>query len=90
MSAADLRTVKALDKEVTYDPDMPMGVIRNLMKAGQDSNIEHMIDGMRQLVVTWDFDGDPSKMESWDALRRSQFMAVISAVMEDMGKLGEE
>lgn len=89
MSAAGMRSVKALDKNVVYDPDMPMGVIKNLTKAGQESDIGSMMEGLRQLVNEWDFDGDPKDMASWDALRRSEFLAITSAVMEDMGKLGE-
>lgn len=88
--SAEVRTVEALGKEVTYDPDMPMGAIRGLMKAGEDSNIEGMMTALQKIVLSWDFDGDPTAgIEAWDNLRRSEFLAITAAVMEDMGSLGE-
>lgn len=92
MSAADLRTVTVGEHGVaTYDPDMPMGTLRRLLSAGTDGDLNTMIESMAQLVVSWPFNdkGDPTDVEAWDKLRRSEFMALAQAVVEDMGKLGE-
>lgn len=87
--SAEVRKVEALGKSVEYDPDMPMGTIKGLLAAGETGNLTQMIDALTGMVTKWDFDGDPSEVASWDALRRSQFTAITTAVMEDMSKLGE-
>lgn len=90
MSAADLRTVQVAEKgSATYDPDMPMGTLRGLLKAGGTGDLEGMIESLAGIIKSWPFKGSPSNPEDWDMLRRSEFMALTSAVVEDMGTLGE-
>ena len=91
MSAAtEIRTVKVKEGEVTYDPDMEMGVLKALLNAGEDGDLEVMQTSMGKMIIEWPYKGDPKKIPSWDKLRRSQFIELSGAVMEDLGSLGEE
>lgn len=89
MSAAEYRTVTTDDGAFTYDPDMPMGVLRAL-SAGPDATLDGMLTALGQMLQTWPFEGDPKVLDDWNAIRRSQFTSITKAVMEDLEKLGEE
>ena len=88
--SAELRTVKT-ENGVTleYDPDMQMGVLRKLLKSGQQGDIDLMMVAMQGLVHKWSLDGNPDSEEAWDSLKRSQFLDIAAGLMEDIGKLGE-
>lgn len=90
MSAAVLRTVTTEQGEIVYDSDMPIGSLKGVLGAANDGDLDGIIVGLSAFVVSWPFEGDPAKAEDWNALRRSEFNALIVSVMEDLGKLGEE
>lgn len=89
MSAAvELRTVKTASGEVVYDADMPMGVLKTLMASATGGDLGGLMEGFSQVIKSWPFEGSPAELEAWDALRRSEFNEVITAVMEDLGEQG--
>ena len=89
--SAELRTVKTANGiTLKYDPDMEMGVLKNLLQAGQGGDIALMMGAMSGLVDSWSLDSDPKTEESWDSLKRSQFLDIAAGLMEDIGTLGEE
>lgn len=74
---------------IKYDSDMPMGVLKALMKSGTDGDLGGMQESLSQLVVEWCYEGDPKDIEAWDLLRRTQFQSLTEAMMEDLKELGE-
>lgn len=90
MSAA-IRTVEVAGHgEATYDSDMPMGALRGLLGAAGEGSLDGLIESLCLIVKTWPFEGDPAKVEDWDVIKRTQFNALVTAVVEDLGALGEE
>jgi len=90
MSAA-IRTVNIEGHgPVEYDSDMPMRAIRGLMSGANDGDFAEMITGLASFVISWPFEGSPADEEAWDDLRRSEFNDTVTAVVEDLGSLGEE
>lgn len=83
-----IRTFKTPTGEVKYDSDMPMGVLKALMKAGTTGDLGGMQESLTELVTEWCYDGDPTEVEAWDNLRRTQFQALTEAMMEDLASLG--
>jgi len=88
--SADLRTVETKDGEVVYDSDMPIKALKSVMGAGKTGDLDGIIEGFRVFVSVWPYKGDPTDAEAWDDLKRSQFNAIVTAVMEDLGELGNE
>ena len=89
MSAA-IRTVALPNgEEAAYDSDMPMGALRQMLGASTEGDLGGLIESLTSIVVSWTYGGEPSNPEDWDALRRSEFNAIVKAVVEDLGALGE-
>jgi hypothetical protein len=83
-----LRTVELPSGDsVTYDSDMPMGVLIDLTGAAS-GDLGKLTESLSQMVTGWSLTGDPTDPEAWRKLRRSQFQAVIQEVMKDLGSLG--
>ena len=90
MSAA-IRTVNIEGKgAIEYDSDMPMKALEGLMTGANESSIHDMIEGLAVFVISWPFEGDPSDPEAWGELRRTEYNAAVTAVVEDLGQLGED
>lgn len=89
MSAA-IRTVEVEEHgEATYDSDMPMGALRGLLGAASDGSLDGLIGSLSLIVKSWPFEGDPAKEGDWDLVKRTEFNALVTAVVEDLGTLGE-
>lgn len=88
MSAA-IRTVDSEFGSLEYDSDMPMGVLKGLLGAANSGDLDTLMENFSKFITKWPFKNDPTDAKSWDLLRRSEFNAVITAIMEDLGKLGE-
>ncbi len=89
MSAA-IRTVEVGEfGEATYDSDMPIGALRGLLSAASESDFGLLIKSLSLFVESWPFEGDPTSVEDWDLLKRTQFNDLVTAVVEDLGSLGE-
>lgn len=84
-----MRTVQAEKGEITYDDDMHVGSLRGLFSAAKSGDIDLLIESLSDIVTGWYHDGDPQEPEAWDDLRLSEFQAITSAIMEDLGGLGE-
>lgn len=90
MSAAS-RTVNIEGKgAIVYDSDMPMKALEGLMTGAAESSIGEMVEGLSQFVESWPFEGDPSDPDAWLELRRTEYNAAVTAVVEDLGQLGED
>jgi hypothetical protein len=87
--ATDLTKVTYADGDLTYDSDMPMGALRLLFKAANSGDLTEMFGAYKDIVVTWPYEGDPTEIEAWDALRRSEFMRLNEALMQSLSDLGE-
>lgn len=87
--ATDLRKVEYKDGTLTYDNDMSMGALRKLMSAGREGDLELMIEAYTGIIASWPYKGDPSDPEAWDSIKRSEFMALNEALMEDLQEQGE-
>lgn len=85
-----IREIEVPAGVIKYDSDMPMGVLKALMKSGADGDLGAMQESLALLVVEWCYEGDPKDVESWDLLRRSEFQSLTEKMMEDLGSLGEE
>lgn len=90
MSAAVIRTVTTKSGEFKYDSDMPIGALKALLSAASESDITKVIEALALFITEWPFEGDPANPEAWDAIRRSEFNALVTGIMEDLGKLGEK
>jgi hypothetical protein len=90
MSAEEIRTVDTKDGDVVYDSDMPIKSLKSVMGAGKTGDLDDIIKGFKDFIVSWPYEGDPTDPEAWDELRRSQFNNVVTGVMEDLGELGNE
>ena len=90
MSAAVIRTVTTDKGDFKYDSDMPIGALKSLLSGASESDMNKVVAALALFITEWPFEGDPSKVEDWDAVRRSEFNALVTGVMEDLGKLGEE
>ena len=88
--SADLRTVETKDGEIVYDSDMPIKSLKSVMGAGKSGDLNDIINGFKDFIVSWPYNGDPTDPEVWDELRRSEFNAIVTSVMEDLGDLGNE
>jgi hypothetical protein len=87
-ATATVRSVQIEQGEVQYDSDMPMGALEALTGAAKEGELGAIMGALSEFVVAWPFDGDPSDPASWRGLRRTQFNAVVQAVMEDLGDQG--
>lgn len=87
---ATIRKVKTKAGEVAYDSDMPMRSLEAILSAAQTGDLKSLMQGLAEFVTEWPFEGDPSDIEAWRDLRRSEFNSVTSAVIEDIGELGNE
>ena len=87
--ATDLRSVEYSKGTLTYDPDMRMGDLRKLFSAANSGDLEEMMQAYSGIIVTWPHEGEPSDLEAWDGLRRSEFMALNEAMMKDLAEQGE-
>ena len=85
----DLRKVELDGGVMTYDADMRMGDLRKLLASGQSGDLEAIVDAFTGIIHSWPYKGDPQDAEAWDDLRRSEFMALTEAMMEDLQLLGE-
>lgn len=85
-----IRTVETDFGEVTYDSDMPMSALEGIMGAADSGNLTGLMDALAEFVEGWPFEGDPSETDSWRKLKRSQFNAITTAVVKDIGELGNE
>ena len=90
MGADSIRRVKTDAGDIAYDSDMPMRALEAMMSAGDTGNLVGLMEGLSAFVVEWPFEGDPSDIEAWRNLRRSQFNDVTTAVVKDIGDLGNE
>ena len=89
MSAA-IRTVTTEKGTIEYDSDMPIGYLEGMLTASDTASLTSLMENMSEFVVKWSFDGDPTDVDAWRKLRRSEFNAVMLGIMEDLGALGEE
>lgn len=90
MKRGDIHTVETEFGPVEYDSDMPVGSLRKLFGAASTGDLGSIIEGLSSFVTSWPFKGAPSNPDNWDKLRRSEFGAVTTAVMQDLGESGEE
>lgn len=88
MSAA-IRKVETSVGTIEYDSDMPIGVLRRLFGSAETGGLDTMIEALSEFIVSWPFDSDPKDASSWDALRRSEFQAVTTGVIQDLAAAGE-
>lgn len=84
-----MRTVDTDKGEVTYDDDMRIGSLRGLFDSVDSGDLGDLIEALSGIVHEWEFDGDPQDEDSWDQLRLSDFQAITSGIMKDLGGLGE-
>ncbi len=84
------RTVETDSGDVTYESDMPMKALNKIMRAGKDSDLEALQEGLSEFVLSWPFEGEPSDVEAWGELKRSQFNEVTAGVLGDLGEMGNE
>lgn len=87
---AAIRRVDIEAGQVAYDSDMPMHALEAIMAASDSGNLTGLMEGLSEFVTEWPFEGDPSELDAWRNLRRTQFNAVTSAVVTDIGELGNE
>lgn len=88
MSAA-IRTVKVGDAEATYDSDMKMRSLKGLLGSAAGGDLDGLVEALSSFVQSWPFEGDPSNAADWDEITRTEFNDIVSAVVEDLGTLGE-
>ena len=88
MSAA-IRTIELPAGEATYDSDMPMGALRQMLGASEGGDLGGLVEALTDIVISWPYEGSPSNAGDWDALRRSEFNGLVKGVVEDLGSLGE-
>lgn len=84
-----MRTVNTDKGDITYDDDMHVGSLRGLFSSAKSGDIDVLIESLAGIVTEWYHDGDPQDSEAWDGLRLSEFQAITSAIMTDLGGLGE-
>lgn len=84
-----MRTVKTDKGEVTYDDDMKIGALRGFFASVNSGDFEALISSLSSIVHEWEYDGDPQDEAAWDELRLSDFQAITSGIMADLGGLGE-
>lgn len=89
MSAGNIRTIEFEGGSATYDSDMPMSALRGLLESSAAGDLGGLIEALTGIVKSWTFEGSPENDEDWDALRRSQFNAVVKGVTGDLAELGE-
>lgn len=85
-----IRTIDTDKGEVSYDSDMPMRALEGIMGAANTGNLTALMEGLSEFVTAWPYDSDPAELESWRDLKRSEFNAVTTAVVQDIGDLGNE
>lgn len=84
-----MRTVTTDKGEITYDDDMRVGALRGLFSSAKSGDLDALIDSLSDIVAEWHYEGDPQDAEQWDQLRLSEFQEITSAIMTDLGGLGE-
>lgn len=87
--AKNLVTVEYADGVLTYEKDMRMGDLRKLFAAANSGDLDAMLTAYQGIVVSWPYEGNPTDPEAWDNLRRSEFMALNEALMQDLADQGE-
>lgn len=90
MGADAIRRVETEKGEIAYDSDMPMRSLESIMAAANSGDLASLMGGLAVFVKEWPFEGDPGDIEAWRDLRRSEFNAVTTAVIKDIGDLGNE
>jgi hypothetical protein len=88
VSATVIRTVPTEKGDIQYNSDMPVRALKGLL--GSSGDMDGIISNLAVFVTAWPFEGEPSDPEAWEDLARSEFNTTVKAVMEDLGKLGEE
>lgn len=89
------RTISARGTEVTYNANMPMRHLKKLLGGATDSDLNEIVAGLTQFVISWGFTDengkplDPTDPEAWDDLGRLEFNATLRGITEDLGSLGE-
>lgn len=89
-ASTTIRTVEIAQGEVSYESDMEMDALANLMEAGNTGDLREISGALSGFILSWPFKGDPTKPADWGKLKRSEFNAVTKGVMEDLGDLGNE
>lgn len=89
-ASTTIRTVEIEQGEVSYESDMEMDALADLMEAGNTGDLREISSALSGFILSWPFKGDPKKAADWGQLRRSEFNAVTKGVMEDLGELGNE
>lgn len=84
-----MRTVTTDKGEVTYDDDMRIGALRGLFSSAKSGDIDVLVKSLSGIVFEWYLDSDPQDDSNWDELRMSEFQAITTAILTDLGGLGE-
>lgn len=90
MGATTIRTVEIEQGSVSYESDMTMGALADLMDAGNEGDITGLSAAMAGFVTAWPFKGKPTDAKAWRNIKRSEFNALTQAVMQDLGEQGNE
>ena len=74
----------------SYESDMPMKHLNKIMSSARDSDLEGLQEGLAAFTLSWPFDGDATDAADWGELKRSEFNALSTAILTDLGSLGNE
>jgi hypothetical protein len=85
-----IQTVKLKKGEATYESDMPMKHLNQIMRAARENDLEELQAGLAAFTLSWPYDGDSDDPEAWGDLKRTQFNELTKAILEDLGALGNE
>ena len=89
-ASTTIREVEIDQGSVSYESDMTMGALADLMDAGNEGDITALSAAMAGFITAWPFTGKPSDKKAWRGLKRSEFNALTQAVMKDLGEQGNE
>lgn len=84
-----MRTVTTDKGEITYDDDMRIGALRGLFSSAKSGDLDVLVESLSGIVDEWYRDSDPQDDSEWNDLRLSEFQAITTAILEDLGGLGE-
>jgi hypothetical protein len=87
-----VRTITLADGkgEATYESDMPMKHLNQIMDAARDNDLGELQAGLAAFTLSWPFDGEPSDVAAWGELKRTDFNAMSRGILKDLGTLGNE